>query len=543
MCVCEKSVTREGLSPFLSSMLYRHSVNSINLGINYLDANQPIVALLLILLGLGCLLMFVRLFVAMRRQRRTEREGGAAESGLSAAADRGYERREKEWEVRWAERERQFERQSELQRSEQEKYYRVQIVRYQNRIEELESAHLSLQAEKVRLETILEQQSGLQNQLLEQSKLNWEEFSHKQQREQSQYILQNIQPLQQQLQYFQQKLEQQHNDGIKSTAQLEQYLKNLQEDTRRLNDDALNLAEALKGDQKRQGAWGEMILARTLEQSGLREGVEYQLQKSFVGADGQVFRPDAVVQFPGQRYIIIDSKVSLKAYEAFGAANDEAERQKQLKRHSESLNRHIKELAAKEYQKLLGMQRSPDFVLLFFPIEGALAEALRFDHALFEEGFRRHIVLVSPTLLFVVLRIVEQLWRYEKQRRNVAAVFAQAGKIFDKLAVFCGNMSKVEQQVASLHKTVEQAIQQLAGGRQSLLRQVQKLQDLGADTTKNLSTPWLESTVAGTGTLSQVSPVDCKQIEKRAEKQIEKLRETSGLADSPSLSSKRGPSS
>ncbi|WGK69286.1 DNA recombination protein RmuC [Candidatus Haliotispira prima] len=472
-----------------------------------METNNLVATLLIVILGIGCLIILARLFLSIREQRarRLSQQGGTragAETDFLSgdlndannpnnsarpnypeyANGDAYKQREREWEARWKERERQI----DLQRSEQERHYQEQAGRYQKRIDQLESERLNLQAEKVRLETILEQHSGLQSQLLEQSKLNWEELSRKQQQEHTQHILQNLEPLQQQLQFFRQQLEQQHQDGIKNTAQLEQYLKHLQDDTRRLGDDARSLAEALKGDQRRQGAWGEMILARTLEQSGLREGVEYQLQKSFIGPDGGVFRPDAVIQFPGQRYIVIDSKVSLRAYEAFLSATDEEERQKQLKKHSESLAKHVKDLAGKEYQTLLGVQQSPDFVLLFCPIEGALAEALRHDNQLFEDGFRRHVVLVSPTLLLVVLRIIEQLWRYEKQRRNVADVYVQAGKVFDKLALFCDDMKKVEQQVNTLHKSVDHAMQRLSGGRQSLLRQVQKLQDLGADTVREL---------------------------------------------------------
>ena len=440
------------------------------MGLLSLNANHLISTLLAILFGMLCIFIIVRLWLALRRQNNTE-------NSISSANPINTNKlplNETEWLGRWQERERQIE---------------LQTQQYQQRIEQLETERISLQTEKVRLETMLEQHSNLQNHLLEQSKLNWEELSRKQQQEHTQHLLQNLQPLQQQLQYFQQQMEQQHKDEIKNTAQLELYLKNLHSETNRLSNDAHNLTEALKGDSKQQGAWGEMLLERSLEQSGLREGIEYQLQKSFISADGNTFRPDAVVQFPGQRYIIIDSKVSLKAYQAWLSAkpSTKAEEQKlHLKKHIESLAKHIKDLASKEYQKLLGMQKSPDFVLLFCPIEGALAEALRQDSNLFEEAFRRHIVLVSPSLLFVVLRIIEQLWRYEKQRHNVAEVYTQAGKIFDKLSLFCNDINKVEQQVATLYKSIEQAVNRLSGGRQSLLRQVQKLQDLGADTTKEL---------------------------------------------------------
>ncbi len=456
-----------------------------------MDTNRAIATLLMILLGMGALLILLRLCLSLWQQHR--RRNAAPESpdftrpelrSYPAAPVAEYLGRHAPRES--AGQEREFAPLPEARHSEEQHYYQEQLRVRQKRIEELEARCIHLQAEKVRLETILEQHSGLQNQLLEQSKLNWEEASRKQQQEQTQHVLQSLQPLQQQLQYFQQQLEQQHQDGIKNSTRLEHYLQQLQDDTLRLSNDAQGLTEALKGDSKRQGAWGEMVLARTLEQSGLREGLEYQLQKSFVGPDGSVFRPDAVVQFPGQRYLIIDAKVSLKAYEAFLSARDEAERREQLKKHCESLSRHIKELSGKEYQKLLGVQESPDFVLLFCPVEGALAEALRCENSLFEEGFHRHVILVSPTLLFTVLRIVEQLWRYEKQRRNVAALYDQAGKVCDKLSLFCTDMGRVEQQINILHKSVEKAIHRLSGGRHSLLRQAQKLRDLGADTTREL---------------------------------------------------------
>lgn len=383
-----------------------------------------------------------------------------------------------QWEARWQEREVQ------LQNIQGEQ---------QQRIRELESERLELVGQLSRLETLLNNKNATEDArqeerlgVLQQARLDFAKLSSEEQERQAAKLEHKLQPLEQQLRIFQEQLEKQFQSNLQSKGEIVQYIRSIQEGAQQLHSEAQTLSRALQGQRQKQGAWGEMILARCLEESGLRLGIEYQLQQSFQGEDGKTFRPDAVVRFPAKRYLIIDSKVSLSAYQNYLASNDPAEQEQQLAKHCASIVRHLKDLNEKSYHRLLGAQQNPDFILMFSPIEGALAEALHSQPQILEDSLRSNVILVGPTLLMLVLRLVEQIWRTDKQQHNASAVFVQAGKIYDKLALFCEDMGKMEAQLLTLNKTFKQGQNRLLSGRASLVSQVEKLHDLGVEHNKKL---------------------------------------------------------
>lgn len=260
-------------------------------------------------------------------------------------------------------------------------------------------------------------------------------------------------------------------------------LKSLNE---RISEDALNLTNALKGENKTQGNWGEIVLERILEESGLREGYEYQTQAHLKNEMGKSYRPDVVIHLPQDKDIVIDSKVSLVAYDAFVRETDPQLKDKALKEHIRSINNHIKGLSEKRYENLEGL-RSLDFVLLFMPIEGAFLLALEHDNSFFSQAYDANIIVVSPSTLLVTLRTIEHIWRNERQEMHAQEIAQKAEDMYDKFVLFVDEMQKMGQQIDKTKESYDTAMKRLSSGTGNLIKRASDMKALGLKPKKQLS--------------------------------------------------------
>ncbi|MGB4074111.1 DNA recombination protein RmuC [Pseudomonas sp.] len=305
-----------------------------------------------------------------------------------------------------------------------------------------------------------------------------------------QQLGQLLDPLKERIQSFEKRVEESYQQEARERFSLGKELERLQQLNQRLGDEATNLTRALKG-QKTQGNWGELVLERVLEHAGLEKGREYQTQVSLKSADGERFQPDVLIQLPGDKQVVVDAKVSLTAYQQFIAAEDEASRQLALKQHVLSLRSHLKGLSLKDYQRLEGLH-SLDFVLLFVPIEAAFAAALQADPGLFQEAYEQHIVIVSPTTLLATLRVIDSLWRQERQSQNAREIAERAGALYDKFVAFIQDLDEVGARLQQLDKAYAGARNKLCDGRGNIISRVENLKLLGARASKSLPAELLE---------------------------------------------------
>ncbi|WP_445367479.1 DNA recombination protein RmuC [Methylomonas sp. BW4-1] len=294
-----------------------------------------------------------------------------------------------------------------------------------------------------------------------------------------------VAPLKQQLGEFKSRVESVYDNETKDRISLREEIVSLRRDTAKMNQEALNLTRALKGDHKIQGNWGEMILEKVLEQSGLRKGIEYETQGAFRDEDNRVFKPDVIVRLPENKDVIIDSKVSLVAYERYCSAEDDTQRIEALKQHTEAVRNHIKGLSNKDYSSLKGL-RSLDFVLLFMPIEAAFMAAFQADEKLFNDAFEHKIVVVTPTTLLATLRTVQNIWRYEQQNENARLIADKAGSLYDKIRGFVEDIEKLGNQLSTIQKTYDGIVNKLSSGSGNLLRQASAFEELGVKVKKKL---------------------------------------------------------
>ncbi len=304
--------------------------------------------------------------------------------------------------------------------------------------------------------------------------------------------IQNIlNPLQEKIKGFEDKVEKTHKESIDYHAALRQQILGLKELNLQMSKETINLTKALKGDNKVQGNWGELVLERVLEKSGLEKDREYFVQQSFTNDDGKRVLPDVVIHLPNNKKMIIDSKVSLVAYEQHVNEEDKNLKQTFLNEHVNSLKRHISQLSDKKYEDLYKIE-SPDFVLLFIPIEPAFAIALNEDTHLYNKAFDKNIVIVTPSTLLATLRTIDTMWNNEKQQRNALEIARQAGALYDKFEGLLNDLIGIGKKIDDSKKEYSNAMNKLVDGRGNLIKSVQKLKEMGAKAKKSIPKNLLE---------------------------------------------------
>jgi DNA recombination protein RmuC len=308
----------------------------------------------------------------------------------------------------------------------------------------------------------------------------------------SKFTLQNkenldqiLKPLSEKIKDFEKKVEDVYVTDSKERASLVQQIKTLHELNQQMSKDATNLTNALKGETKSQGNWGEFILESLLEKSGLVKDREYFLQESITSEGGRRYQPDVIIRLPENKSVIIDSKVSLIAYEKFSSAENEDERLGSIKEHILSIRNHIKNLNGKNYQNLYGIN-GLDFVLMFLPIEPAFSLALQNDSGLFQEAYDKNIVIVSPTTLLATLRTIASIWRQENQNKNAIEIARQSGALYDKFVSFVDDLQTIGNRIEQTQNAYSDAMKKLSTGRGNLLNSAEKIRKLGAKTSKTL---------------------------------------------------------
>lgn len=304
--------------------------------------------------------------------------------------------------------------------------------------------------------------------------------------EQNKENLKNIlSPLQDKIQLFEKKVEDTHKESIDYHAALRQQILGLREMNEQMSKETINLTKALKGDSKMQGNWGELVLERVLEKSGLEKDREYFVQQSHVTEDGNRVFPDVIINLPDGKKMIIDSKVTLTAYERYINEEDSEVKNQHLKEHIVSINRHVEQLSSKNYHDLYQME-SPDFVLLFIPIESAFAVALNQDTSLYNKAFEKNIVIVTPSTLLATLRTIDSMWTNQKQQENAIEIARQAGALYDKFEGFVSDLIKIGKKMDEAKAEYGNAMNKLIDGKGNLITSVEKLKKMGAKAKKAL---------------------------------------------------------
>jgi len=350
---------------------------------------------------------------------------------------------------------------------------REQHNAHQQRLSDLQAARDELRA----------QFAELAGRIFDEREQRFSESSHER-------LGQLLEPLKERIQSFEKRVEESYQHEARERFSLARELERLQQLNQRLGDEATNLTRALQG-QKTQGNWGELVLEKVLEHAGLEKGREYHTQVSLKSADGARFQPDVLIHLPGDKQVVVDAKVSLTAYQALTCAEDEGSRALALKQHVQSLRNHLKGLSLKDYQHLEGLQ-SLDFVLLFVPIEAAFAAALQADPELFQEAYGRHIVIVSPTTLLATLRVIDSLWRQERQSQNAREIAEKAGALYDKFVAFIQDLDEIGNRLQQVDRAYLSARNKLSDGRGNLVGRAEQLKSLGARASKRLPGDWLE---------------------------------------------------
>ena len=294
-----------------------------------------------------------------------------------------------------------------------------------------------------------------------------------------------IKPLQTQISEFKKQVSDTYDTESRDRAVLKNEIKSLKELNEKISKDAINLTNALKGESKQQGVWGEMVLEHVLEASGLRKGYEFEREVSLRTDDNEILRPDVIVHLPDNRDLIIDAKTSLVAYERYVNAENEESKAKYLKAHLDSIKNHVSELSKKNYERLKEVN-TLDFIFMFMPIEGALAVALEHDNSIYDNAFKSKILLVGPTTLLVAMRAVENVWKFERQNQNAQEIARRAGAMYDKFVGFSEDLMKISRQIDGIQGSFSAARNKLSDGKGNLVGQVQKLKELGAQTSKKI---------------------------------------------------------
>ena len=300
-----------------------------------------------------------------------------------------------------------------------------------------------------------------------------------------------LSPLKEKITDFEKKVDQSNKENLQNNSALREQLKQLKDLNHQITKEAENLTKALKGESKTQGNWGEFILESILEKSGLSKGREYEVQESFTNEEGKRYQPDVVVKLPDNKNIIIDSKVTLVAYERFVNEEQESEKAAQLKMHIQSVRKHIKDLSDKNYQNLYGVE-GLDFVLMFIPVEPAFSLAVQHDAELFTDAYDKNIVIVSPSTLIATLRTISNIWKNEYQNRNALEIARQGGALYDKFTAFSEDLIKVGKALNTTQDSYKDAMNKLVEGKGNLISRVENIRKLGAKTSKVIAPKLIE---------------------------------------------------
>lgn len=351
-----------------------------------------------------------------------------------------------------------------------EEAFKAQKEKIENQKNEIEELHVRLK----------EEFENIANKVLRQ---NSEEIS----KINSEKLHLTLKPLGERIKSFEEKIEKsgQEREGLKEQIKL------LHDLNKTMVDEAKNLTKALKGDSKQQGNWGEIVLERILEESGLIKGQEYDLEYATQNQEGDRIRPDAIIKLPENKHVIVDSKVSLVAYEQLVSTTDETQKSVLIRKHIDSVRGHVKQLSEKSYQTSIDLN-SPDFVLLFMPIEAAFSVAVQADPSIFTFAWDKKIVIVSPTTLLATLRTISSIWKQERQTKNAIEIARQSGAMYDKFVSFVDDIKRLGLQMQTTQKSYDAAFNKLTEGKGNLVSRAEKLKELGAKTSKDIDQNLIE---------------------------------------------------
>ncbi len=357
----------------------------------------------------------------------------------------------------------------------------IELARKTSELESTKKQELTVQEEINKIHTQFKDQfKVIANDILKENSKDFSESNN---------LL--LQPLREKLKDFEETVRKKMEEDLKTSQFLKNELNSLKDLNKQISEEAHNLTVALKGDNKTQGNWGELILEKVLEKSGLAKDTEYKAQVSLNNAEGDKIQPDFIVYLPENKHIIIDAKVSLVAYEAYVSEVDELKKIALLKEHIKSLKEHIKRLSEKDYPAALGIA-APDFVLMFVPIESSFSVAIKEDVELFNYGWDRNIVIVSPSTLLATLRTIASLWKQEKQSKNVIQIAEEAGKLYDKFVGFLDDFKALGTSLEKSQKIHSDALNKLSTGNGNVIGKIEKLRELGLKTNKQIDKNLLE---------------------------------------------------
>ena len=294
-----------------------------------------------------------------------------------------------------------------------------------------------------------------------------------------------LKPFKEKLTTFESEVRENKEKGLEQFASMESLVKALSEQHAKMNLSAQNLADALKGEQKTQGNWGELALERILEMSGLREGVEYEKQATLRDEHNQMLRPDFLIKLPENKHIVVDSKVSLTAFERYINAETDDARRQGLKDHLVSINAHVRQLGDKNYSHIEGLQ-TPEFVLLFIPMEASFALAIREEPDIYTKAWEKRVVIVTPSTLLATLKTIESIWKQERQNANAVTIAIEAGRLYDKFVGFIEDLKKIEKNQTDVNKNFKEAFGKLSEGSGNIVGKIEKLKTLGAKASKQI---------------------------------------------------------
>lgn len=383
------------------------------------------------------------------------------------------------------------ETEQKLEALQQEK--ETQLKEERDRSADLDRQLAGLKSDYSSLQEKLAEQKGELAEMQEQLKVQFEnlankildEKSEKFSKQNKESLDQILNPLGLKLEEFKKKVEETYEKGTQERSGLREQIKNMVQLNQQMSEDAKNLTKALKGDSKAQGNWGEVVLASILEKSGLRKDEEYFTQQSETTDDGRRLQPDVVVKLPEEKFLIVDSKVSLTAFERFTSADGETEAQSALKQHVLSVKAHVKGLSDKNYPQIYA-DKTPDFVLLFIPVEPAFAAALQSEPNLYNEAFEKNIVIVSPSTLLATLFTINTIWKRDRQNKYALEIADRGGALYDKFVLFAESLEEVGHRIEQTQKSYDEAKSRLSEGSGNVIRQVEMLKELGAKATKQL---------------------------------------------------------